>query len=88
MNWQPAIDRLNETVTAILDDQERTVERVEAWRRFKQSWPAVLVTQDGWVVDGRHRVVAARLDSRVLWGHIVERSGDDWVATGNIVRVL
>lgn len=88
MNWQPAFETTEQTIVGVTDDQPIHPERVEQWRQFPSGYPSILVTQTGWVVDGRHRLAAARADDDILWGQIVKHIGKHWVATGNTVRVL
>lgn len=87
MNWQPAIERLNQTVVGRFDSQPLDSERIQFWMDYREPLPPVLVCEDGFIVDGRHRVQAVRNRNEFVWGNTVDRLGEHWVATGNVVRV-
>lgn len=59
---------------------------VEFYRRHGQ-FPPILMTEDGDIVNGNHRVAAARLLGVRLWASIVVHLDGGWMATGCAVMV-
>lgn len=85
-HWQPAVERLTGVVEARFAGHPIFEERLNQWRRISD-FPPVLVTAEGWLVDGHHRMTVARERGCEVWGVIVERRGEHWIATGNVARV-
>lgn len=86
MHWQPDFERLMEVIDGVLAGHPIYEERLRQWRRIGVL-PPILVTAGGWLVNGHHRLIVARERGEELWGLIVERNGEDWIATGNLIRV-
>ena len=96
-DWQPDILRLNFAINGVIlpHDTEIFDRRVIEWELYAEKhhdFPSILITSSGYVVNGRHRLLAYRnLAKRVknvrLYGLIVEHNGTDWITTGNLCLV-
>lgn len=89
-HWQPDFLRSELVVTAIPAGHKIYDERVEDWRKYLEqhgSLPSVLLAENGWMVNGHHRLAVAREKGVRLHGLIVEHDGTKWVATGNLCLV-
>lgn len=90
-HWQPAIVTAGITITVTPAGHPIFNERLAEWRAYWEQYrelPPLLMTADGWLVDGHHRLIVARELGVSLWGLIVERHGPHWVATGNVTRAV
>lgn len=88
--WLPDIGGIETYVDGVMDTQDVSAERLQQWREFWMRTlmlPSILVTEGGWVVNGRHRLALARQEEIPLFGLIVKHVGEHWVATGNLCRV-
>lgn len=89
-HWQPDFPRTELVVTAVPAGHAIFPCRILEWWDFLDELgylPAVLLTKEGWMVNGHHRLIVARDQKCRLHGHIVERVGPAWMATGNLCLV-
>lgn len=86
MNWQPDIERLMEVIEGVFAGHPIYEARLRQWR-LVSDLPPILVTANGWLVNGHHRLIVARERNEQIWALIVEYKAGHWVATGNVVRV-
>lgn len=90
IHWGPDFDRLECELFAVPAGHPIYDERVTQWRTYLEEHgelPPVLVMETGWLVNGHHRLLVARECGLSLWGLIVERDGENWVATGSFAKV-
>ena len=90
-NWFPDYLGVEQSITATTDDQAIHQGRLQDWRDYLLrygSLPSILLTDSGWVVNGRHRLIVARETRTLLTGLIVKSVDGHYVATGNCCVVV
>ncbi len=88
-HWQPAIESIeSNTIVGIAHGDGIYESRVSHWQAYSGQLPDVLIMENGNIVDGRHRYLAAKRDNRPLNGQVVVMIDGHWVATGVNVRVV
>lgn len=89
-HWQPDFTDEFLAIRALPSDVTIYPERVQDWLCFLDSHselPPVLICANGWVVNGHHRLEAAKIAGVLAWSIIVEFIDGHWVANGNVARV-
>ena len=92
MPWQSSLESVKEfeaydhpSVTDTTSPE--FMQRVDKWRRWVRDngrLPPGLVTADGMLVDGHHRIRVARMRRERLPCCVVESTPDGWRATGAV----
>lgn len=85
----PNIHRLIGKDHWALDQKDFYKSRVEEWINFyvlNGTFPPGQVTKEGMMVDGHHRLAAARSVGKGLWCVIV-KPDNGWVTTGEVALV-
>lgn len=91
LHWQEDFNRTELEIVAIPAGHTIYPARVEDWELYLKRWgtlPSILLTKDGWIVNGHHRLIVAQKNNVRLHGLIVEHNGTGWTATGNLCLVL
>lgn len=91
-NGTPDIDQVDGVQWPIVMAKDPIVEsdgRVREWLAFAGRCggmlPPGLATDDGFIVNGNHRMEAARTLGHRLWCNVVEQRNGEWVATGLLI---
>ena len=90
MNWEPDFLRAEATIEAVSANHPIYDKRLNDWRKYYEKYkilPSALLTEDGWMVNGHHRLIVAREKGIRLHGSIVEQDGEKWIVTGNLCLV-
>lgn len=88
-HWPQTISSIKSaTIRGRANGSDIYEDRIRDWQLYQEQLPDVLIMENGDIVDGRHRYLAAKRDNRPLNGQVVVMIEGHWVTTGIVVRVL